>query len=69
MLGKGLEDGLANPPDGVGDEFEAAGTIEALGGNEEADVADIDEVGQRKPEILILLGDSHDETQIRLYQF
>ena len=68
MFGEGLEDGLANPPYRIRDEFETTGAVEALGGDDETDVADIDEVGQRQSEILVLFGNGHDETQIRLDQ-
>ena len=46
LLGKGLEDALADPPHGVGDELEATGLVELLGGLDQAQVALIDEVGE-----------------------
>ena len=64
LLGEGLEDGLTDPPDGVGDEFEAAGFVEFLGGLDEAEVALVDEVGQAEALVLVLFGNGDDEAEV-----
>ena len=64
LLGNSLEDGLANPPHGIGDELETACLIKLLGSLDEADVTLVDEVGERQTLMLVLLGHGNDETQI-----
>ena len=56
LLGYGLQDTLANPPHGVGYELEAARLVEALGSLYQPQVTLVDEVGQRQPLVLVLLG-------------
>jgi hypothetical protein len=69
LFGQGLQDRLANPPHGVGDEFEAAGFVEALGGFDQAQVAFVDEVAERKALILVLFGYRNDESEVGFCQF
>jgi len=69
LLGQGLKDGLTNPPNRVGDKFEAPRFVKALGGFDQAEVAFIDEVAERKPLILVLLGDRNDKAKVGLCQF
>jgi DNA gyrase subunit B len=68
VFGYGLEDGLADPPYGVGDEFEAAGFVEAFCGLDEAYITLVDEVGETKSLVLILLGDGNHKSQIGFSQ-
>jgi hypothetical protein len=64
LLGEGLQDGLLDPPDGVGDELDALGLVELVGRADEPDVALVDEVAERDALILVLLGDGHDEPEV-----
>ena len=64
LLGQRLQDGLANPPDGVGDELDLLRLVELLRGADQAEVALVDEVGKGDPLILVPLRDRHDESQI-----
>ncbi len=59
-----MQDGLANPPDRVGNELEAARLVEALGRLDQAVVALVDQVGQAQTLSLVLLGDGDDEAQV-----
>ena len=62
LFGEGLQDRLADPPHSIGDEFEALRFVEALGSLDEAEVALVDEVAQRKTLVLVLLGYRNHET-------
>jgi hypothetical protein len=66
---KRLKDGLANPPNGVRDEFETAGFVETLGRFDEAEVAFVDKVGEAKALILILFCYRNNEAQVGFGQF
>ena len=68
LLGQRLQDGLADPPDGVGDELDALGLVELVGGADEAEVALVDQVGERDALVLILLGDRDDEAEVAAHQ-
>ena len=59
-----IEDALADPPHGVGDELEAAGLVELLGGLDQAEVAFVDEVREAQALVLVLLGHGHDEAEV-----
>ena len=65
LLADGLQDGLADPPHGVGDEVVALLHVEALDGVHEPDVALADEVRERKALVLVLLGHVDDEAEVR----
>ena len=67
-VGDAAGDGLADPPRGVGGELEALAPVELLDGVHEAEVALLDEVEQRQARRLVLLGDRHHETQVRLHE-
>src|SRR5882762_9422221 len=60
------EDSLADPPHGVRDELDALVGIELTRRREQADVALADEIGERQPAVLILLGDRNHEAQVAL---
>ena len=66
LLGQSLENRLTNPPHGIGDELETARFVELLGGLDQPEVAFVNQVGEAESLILVLLGDRHDETQVRL---
>ena len=66
LVGQGALDGLFDPPGGVGAELAALARIEALDGLDQADVALADEVEQRQAEILVVMGDLHDQAQVGL---
>src|SRR5690606_21077715 len=64
LLGERLEDGLADPPDGVGDELEPARLVEPLRRLDQPVVPLVDDVGQREPLALVLLRDGDDEAEV-----
>ena len=64
VFGECLEDRLADPPDGVGDELEPARLVEPLDRLEQADVSLGDQLEQGKPVILVLPGYADDEPEI-----
>ena len=63
-----LHDLLADPPDGVGDEFESACGIEPARRTDQPEVALIDQVGEVEAAVLVLLGHRHHEAQVGLHQ-
>ena len=64
LPGQRGEDGLADPPDGVGDELDALVGVELPGRGEEPDVAFADQIGEREPAVLVFLGDRDDEAEV-----
>ena len=68
LFSQRLKDRLANPPHGVGDEFETARLVELLGGLDQAEVPFVDQVGQAESLVLVLLGYRDHETQVGLGQ-
>ena len=69
VFGKGLENALANPPDSIGDEFEAAGLVELPGGRDESDIPLVDQIRQPHALALVLLGHRNHKAQVGLGQF
>ena len=59
-------DGLLDPPARVGAEAGALGGVEALDGLDEADVAFLDQVGERQAPVRVVLGDGDHQAQVRL---
>jgi len=57
-------DRLLDPPRGIGREARALRGVEALDGADEADVAFLDEVGERQAAVHIVLGDRDDQAQV-----
>ena len=68
VFGQGVEDGLAHPPGGVGEELVLPLRIEALGGFDEAQVALGDEVQQVQAHALEFPRLLHHEAQVALHQ-
>ena len=68
LLADGLQNALANPPHGVGDEFEAARFVKFLCRFHQADVAFVDQVVERHALILILFGHRNHKAQVGFYQ-
>src|SRR6185437_8032492 len=64
VVGDRLYDRLPDPPDRVRDELDAVRVVELLSGANEAEVAFVDQIGQRNAVVLVALGDRHDEAQI-----
>ena len=64
LLGQCLENGLSNPPNGVGDELEATGFVKTLRALHQAHIALGNEFGQAQAVVSILPCDADDETQI-----
>ena len=64
LFGDCLQDALAYPPNGVGDEFEAACFVKFLCGFDEAEVAFVNEVVEGKSLVLILLGNADDKAEV-----
>ena len=67
-VGDAAGDRLADPPRGVRGELEALAPVELLDGVHQAEVALLDQVEQRQAGRLVLLGDRHDEAQVRLHE-
>jgi hypothetical protein len=57
---------LADPPDGVGRELEAAAVVELLDRADQAEVALLDQVREGEAEVAVVLRDCHDELQVVL---
>ncbi len=66
LVGDGASDRLADPPGCVGRELEAPAVVELLDRPHETEVALLDEVEQGQARRRVLLGDGHDEAQVRL---
>ena len=64
LLRKGLKYGLANPPHGIGYEFETSGLIEFLCGLDQTEIAFVDKVRKAEALVLILLCDGNHETEV-----
>ena len=69
LLGQSLENRLADPPHGVGNELETTGFVELLGGLDKPQVPLVDEVRKAQTLILVLFGDGDHEPQVRLGEF
>ena len=65
-VGDAARDRLADPPCGVRGELEALAPVELLDGVHQAEVALLDEIEQGQSRRLVLLGDRHDQAQVRL---
>ena len=68
LLCEGLENGLANPPDGIGNKLKASGLVELLGGLYQSHVTFVDKVWQGESLVLILLGNADDEAEVGPHQ-
>ncbi len=68
VLGQGVEDGLAHPPGGVGEELVLALRVEALGRLDQPQVAFGDQVEQVQAHALELARLLHHEAQVALHQ-
>ena len=68
LLSQGLQDGLADPPDRIGDELELLGLVEALGGPDQSEVALVDEIRHGKALVLVIPADRHHELEVRVDQ-
>src|SRR5262249_34651377 len=55
---------LLDPPGGVGAEANALIGVEAFDGAEQADVALLDEIGQRHAATAVVLGDADDKAEV-----
>ena len=68
LLGDGLQDALANPPYGIGDEFESARFVEFLSSFYQSDVSFVNQVRQCQTLMLVLLSYRDDETEVGCHQ-
>src|SRR5271154_107651 len=59
-------DRLTDPPRRIGGELEALAVVELLGRAYEPEGPLLDQVEERQPLIAVVLGDRHDESQVRL---
>ena len=66
LVRDGAGDGLADPPGGIGREFEAAAVLELVHGLHEADVALLDQVQELQATVGVALGDADHEAQVGL---
>ena len=67
-VGDAPGDGLADPPGGVRGELETLAPVELLDGVHEAEVPLLDQVQQGQAGRLVLLGDRHDQPEVRLHE-
>jgi hypothetical protein len=65
-VGDAAGDGLTDPPGRVGGELEALAPVELLDCVHQAQVPLLDEIEERQPRRLVLLGDRDHEAQVRL---
>ena len=65
-VGDASGDGLTDPPGGIRGELKALSPVELFDGVHQAQVALLDEIQQRQPGGLILLGNRDDQPQVRL---
>ena len=63
-----MQNGLSDPPDGIGNETHAAFGIEFARRMQQAEVAFIDQIGQGKTAPFIFTGHLHHKAQITLHQ-
>ena len=61
---EGREDGLTDPPDGIGDKFVAPARVECFGRADQAHVAFGNEVGQGQPPAVVFACDADNKTQV-----
>ena len=66
LFGQAALDRLADPEGGVGGELVALAPVELLGRPDQAEDALLDQVEKRQLLPLVLLGDRHDEAQVRV---
>jgi hypothetical protein len=59
-----LENGLTDPPHGVGNELDALGLVELVRGANEPEVPFVDEIAETHALVLVLLGDGHHEPEV-----
>src|SRR2546421_6685870 len=64
LLGERLEDRLADPPHGVGDELDAFGLVELVGRPDQAEVALVDQIREGDALVLVFLGYGDDEPEV-----
>ena len=64
LLGKRLQNRLADPPHGIRDKFETARFIKFLSRANQAQVSLVDQVGKTKALVLVLFCHRHHEAQI-----
>ncbi len=69
LFGQGLQNALANPPNGVGNEFKTARFVETLGCFNQTQVAFVDQVRKAKSLILILFCNRNNKTQVGFGEF
>ena len=62
LLGNGLQDALANPPNSVRNEFETTSLVKFLCGFNQSNVTLIDEVCECESLMLVLLGNGHHKS-------
>src|SRR6185369_9122368 len=68
LLRQRLENGLPDPPDRVRDELDPLRLVELVCGADQAEVALVDQVGQRHALILVLLRHADDEAQVGAHE-
>ncbi len=66
LVRQGVDDRLAHPPDGVGDELDALVGVEALGRLDQPDVALVDQVEEGQAAAAVALGVGDHEAQVGL---
>src|SRR2546427_3967496 len=68
MFREGPQDGLPDPPDGVGDELGPLRVVVAVGGLDEPEVPLVQQVFEGEPEVPVLAGHLDDEAEVGLHE-
>src|SRR5690606_34654753 len=68
LFGDRLQDGLTDPPYGIGNEFKTFGLIKTFGRFDQSEIPLVNQIAQREPLVLVLLGHGDDKTKVRLRQ-
>ena len=66
LVREGARHSLANPPGGVRRELEVAAPVELLDGTDQAENALLNQIQEAETLAAVVLGDRHDEAQVRL---
>ncbi len=66
LVDDGAGNGAANPPRGVRGEAKALAPVELLDGADQAQIAFLDQVGERNAAGVVLLGDGNDQPKVAL---
>ena len=69
LFGQGLENGLPDPPNGIGNKLKSTGFIKTLGGLYQAKVSFIDQIRKAQALVLVLFGNRDYKTKVGTNKF